>query len=89
MAKDFQQPWKNVTSANDEASAVRVLAGILTEKEGRAFVSRLERKDAEFCIEILDRVSWDSRLHPSLSPQMDCSEPRRKLSEKHRETGFL
>ncbi|KAF9783534.1 hypothetical protein BJ322DRAFT_1022173 [Thelephora terrestris] len=55
MAKDFQQPWKNVTSANDEASAVRVLAEILTEKEGRAFVSRLERKDGEFCIEILDR----------------------------------
>ena len=66
MAKDYQRLWKEVTSAIDEAKSVRTLAEILVNKEGRAFISRLERKDAELCIEILDHVGRD--LHLSLSP---------------------
>ena len=53
---DYQRLWKEVTSAIDEAKAVRTLAEILAEKEGRKFISRLERRDAELCIEILDHV---------------------------------
>ena len=59
MTKDYQQLWKHVTSATDEAKATRTLAEILADQEGRAFISRLERKDAELCIDILDRVSRD------------------------------
>jgi len=59
MAKNYQRLWKGVTSTIDEAKAVRTLAEILVDKEGRAFVSRLERKDAELCIEILDHVCRD------------------------------
>ena len=56
MAKNYQRLWKEVTSTTDEAKAVRTLAEILAEKEGRTFISRLERRDAELCIEILDHV---------------------------------
>ena len=59
MAKNYQGLWENVTSAGDEAKAVRTLAEILTDKEGRVFISRLERESAELCIEILDHVSRD------------------------------
>ena len=62
MAKGYQQLWKDVTNATDEAKAVRTLAGILANKEGRTFISRLGRKDGELCIEILDRVGCDLRL---------------------------
>ncbi|KAF9785122.1 kinase-like domain-containing protein [Thelephora terrestris] len=55
MSKDYQQLWRDVTSASDEARAVRVLAEILADKEGRTFISTLEGEDAELCIEILDR----------------------------------
>jgi len=67
MAKDYQRLWKEVTSAIDEAEAVRSLAQILAEKEGRVFVSHLEREDAELCIEILDHVGRTSHLSLSLS----------------------
>ena len=71
MPKNYQRLWKEVTSAIDEAKSVRILAEILVDKEGRAFISRLERKDAELCIEILDRVSRD--LHPSHPSQIISS----------------
>lgn len=58
MAKDYQRLWEDVTNANGEAQAVRTLAKILTDKEGRGFISSLERRDAGLCIEILDRVSY-------------------------------
>jgi hypothetical protein len=64
MAKDYLRLWKRVASTTDEAKAVRTLAEILADREGRTFISRLERKDVELCIEILDRVSRD--LHPVL-----------------------
>ena len=65
MAKDYQRLWKDVTGTKDEGKAVRTLAEILVDKEGRSFISNLERKDAELCIEILDQVSPDSYLLPS------------------------
>ena len=65
MAKDYQRLWKDVTSTSDEKKAVRTLAGILVDREGRSFISNLLRKDAELCIEILDRVSRAPRQRPS------------------------
>ena len=62
MAKDFRRLWKDATNTIDQAKAVRILADILVDKEGRVFISRLERKDAELCIEILDYVSCDPHL---------------------------
>ena len=65
MAKNYQRLWKEVTSAIDETKAVRNLAEILADKEGRTFVLRLGRRDAELCIEILDHVGRDLHLSPS------------------------
>jgi len=65
MAQVYQYLWKGVTSATDETQAVQTLAKILADKEGRAFISHLDRKDAEFCVEILDNVSHGPRLHHS------------------------
>jgi hypothetical protein len=56
MAKDYGKLWKDVTATAGEGEAVRILVEILLEKEGRAFISHLERKKAELCIEILDHV---------------------------------
>lgn len=89
MAKDFQRLWKDVTGTEDEAAAIRALAGILVEKEGRAFVSRLDRKYTDFLIDVLDRVSHDSRIQPPLTPQMVWPGHRNTRSQNHRETGFL
>ncbi|KAF9647778.1 kinase-like protein [Thelephora ganbajun] len=54
MPRDYGRLWKDVPDATDEAKAVRILAEILSDKDGRDFISRLEPKDAELCIEILD-----------------------------------
>ena len=67
MAKNYQRLWEEVTSGIDDAKSVRTLAEILVEKEGRAFVSRLGRRDAELCIEILDHVGRTSHLSVSQS----------------------
>ena len=64
MVRDYQRLWKDVTSTIDEVQAIRTLVGILADKEGRAFISRLEGKDAELCIGILDHVRRD--LHSPL-----------------------
>ena len=62
MVKDYQQLWKGVTSAGDEGKAVRTLAEILLDKEGRTFILNLERNDSKLCIEILDHVSRNPYL---------------------------
>jgi len=62
----YQRSWNDLISTTDKANAVRTLAEILVDKEGRAFASRLEREDAKLCIELLDLVSHNLRL--SLSP---------------------
>ena len=59
MAKDYRRLWKGVTSTSDEGKAVRTLAEILLDKEGRTFISNLKRKDAQLCMEIFDHVSRD------------------------------
>ena len=59
MVKIYQQLWKDTTEANDETKAVQALTAILVDKEGRTFISNLERGDVELCIELLDRVSHD------------------------------
>ena len=77
MAKDYQRKWQDITDTIDEAKAVRILAEVLVDKEGRAFISRLDRKDAELCIEILDLVSCDLRSLP-LSPSQRISAGHRR-----------
>ena len=57
MANNYQKLWMDAINAKGEAKAVQILAEILADKEGRNFVSNLGPKDAEFCIELLDRVS--------------------------------
>ena len=88
MTKDYQRLWKTVTSTIDEARAVRTLAEILVDKEGRAFISRLGREDARLCIEILDHVSRDLRLSCP-PPQIVSSGHRRAQPQNRREAGFL
>ena len=92
MAKYYQRLWKDVTRAIDEANAVRTLTEILADEEGRAFVSRLERKDAKSCIEILDRVSRDLYLLSSSTvsdglvralQSTTSTLPRSRLSSSH------
>ena len=65
MAKDYRRLWKGATSTSDEGEAVRTLAEILLDKEGRTFISSLKRKDAQLCMEILDSVSRDPSPLPS------------------------
>ena len=89
MAKDYQRQWQDITDTIDEAKAVRILAEILVEKEGRTFISSLERKDAELCIEILDHVRCDMHLFPLSPSQMISAGHRRAQPQKHRETGLL
>ena len=55
----------DVTDSNNEAAAVRALADILAEKEGRVFVLGLDRNHANCCIDVLGWVSRDLRLQPS------------------------
>jgi len=65
MAKYYQQLWRDVASTSDEGKAVRTLARIVLDREGRTFILNLEHNDAELCMEILDRVSRDPYLFPS------------------------
>ena len=65
MANNFQRLWEDVKNTKDEAKAVRTLAEVVTEKDGRAFVSRFDRENAEYCVDVLGRVSRYS--HPQRS----------------------
>ena len=88
MSKDFRKLWKDVINTTDEGKAVRTLAEILVDREGRGFISRLERNDIELCIEILDHVCPDLRLPPS--PLSDGFSGYRKTQTQYRrEAGFL
>jgi len=89
MSKDNGKLWKRVTNTTDEGKAVRTLAEILADKEGRAFISRLGHEDAELCIEILDHVCCDPYLLPSLVVSDSLSGHRGAQSQHRRETGFL
>ena len=67
MANDYRRLWTDVANAKGEAKAVQILAEILADKEGRVFILNLDSEGAKLCIEILDRVSRDSRLLPSFA----------------------
>jgi len=57
MDKDYRRLWEDATSTTDEGRAVRTLAEILLDKDGRTFISNLDHNDAKLCIKILGRVS--------------------------------
>jgi len=59
MAIDYQQLWNDAVSTRDKAKAIQTMSGVLVEKEGRVFISRLDTQNAELCVEILDDVSRD------------------------------
>jgi len=86
MAKDYRRLWNDAATTTDEGRAVRTLAEILLNKEGRTFISNLDRNDAELCIKILDRVSRGPyRLPPPISDslfralQSTTSKPQRNM----------
>jgi len=88
MANDYQRLWEVATNATDPALAIRSLAEILADKDGRAFVSRLDSGDAELCVEILADVSHDP--HPPYSqPQTVSLGHPRTYPQTRRETSFL
>ena len=67
--EDYQRLWKAFAGATDKAQAIRSLAEILADKEGRAFISCLGSKDAaRLCIETLGDVSCSLYL-PHSPPQ--------------------
>jgi len=51
----------------DKSRAIQTLVGILTDPDGRVFVSCLVGECAELCIEIFDQVTQDlhSLFHPN------------------------
>ena len=81
--------WNDITSTDDEGKAIRTLAKILVDKEGRKFIANLGRKDAELCIEILDHVSRDPCQLPLLLSHTASSGHHRTQPQNGRETGFL
>jgi len=89
MSKDYGRLWKNVTGTIDEGKAVRTLAEILADKEGRAFISLLGHEDAELCVEILDHVCCDLYLLPSFIVLDSFSGHRSAQTQHRRETGFF
>lgn len=56
-AKDYHRLWKRVTGAADGTGAIRALAEIVADSDGRSFISGLGDEDVVFCIEALDYVS--------------------------------
>ena len=93
MAKDYLRLWRDITNASDEGEAIRTLAEILVDREGRTFITNLKRGDAELCIEILDYVSLSliRPIHSPLSPtQISFLLGHRRAQPKiGRETSFL
>ena len=67
MSKDYGRLWNKAIKANNESDTIRILLEILSDKEGRIFITNLEDKeDAKWCIEVLDYVSRN--LHPPHLP---------------------
>ena len=87
MVNGYQQLWKGIASGTNEAEAVSVLAKVLADEEGRGFISLLERKEAELCIGILDRVSRKLRF-PLFAVQMVSPEHHRSQPQTRREKYF-
>ena len=62
MAKDYQQLWEGVADSTGKAEAVRALAEIVADFDGRTFALSLEPKAVRLCIETLDYVGCNLRL---------------------------
>jgi len=62
MTNDYQPLWLAATNATDKAQAAQILAKILADKDGEAFVLGLDSENVESCIEMLDHVSFDVQL---------------------------
>jgi len=89
MTKDPQRLWEGVTNATDGVQAVQTLTGILADKKGRVFISRLGSKDAELCVEILDDVSHNLHSPHSPQPQTVSSGYHNAQPQTRREADFL
>ena len=90
MSKDYGRLLKKALKANDEGDAVRILLEILSDKEGRNFITNLkDKEDAKRCIEILDYVSRN--LHPPRLPPSQIIFPghRRGQAQIRRKASFL
>jgi len=74
----------DVTSATDGAQAVQTLAEILTDMDGKAFISGLDSKDAELCVEILSDVSPDLYLLVHNLSRSVRASPRNTVSDPPR-----
>lgn len=57
MSEDYQLLLVKATTATNRTESIGILAKILANDSGKNFVSHLDRKDGESCIEILDHVS--------------------------------
>ena len=68
MVVNFNLLWNRARAAamSDEVESVRIMADILSSKEGRRFIASLELPEAELCIEILDYV----RISPPSSSKL-------------------
>ena len=64
MSENYEQLLVRATTATEKAESVKILTKILADKGGRDFISRLDRKNGESCIEILDHVSRYPQLVP-------------------------
>ena len=87
MVQDYRQLWKDAVATNaiDKAGAVRILAEIVADSNGRAFVRRLGSQAAKSCVEILDYVSCCPPFAASdglvrVSGRRTSGPPRRALS---------
>jgi len=56
MTDYYQQIWTGIANATEEAQAIQALAGVVAEKDGQVFISRLDGKDAVSCVRILYQV---------------------------------
>jgi len=83
MAKNYRRLWEGVAKATDDVEAVRALAEIVVDKQGRAFTLDLKHEEAELCVETLDYVSCDLSLPPLLRPQMVSPGHHRTEPQSH------
>ena len=58
MSEDYRQLLAQATGASDQTESVEILAKILAGEGGKKFILwQLNRKEVEWCMEILDQVS--------------------------------
>jgi len=87
MTEYYPQIWTGIANETEEMQAIQALAGVVAEKDGRVFISRLDGKDAVSCVRILYQVRNNSNSSFShsdglarASPVTSSNPPRSKLS---------